>query len=86
VVGGAARDGLDPLVLAARGVDLADDLPGRLDRLRAAAREERAAQAGAVAEALGELERGRRGDAPVRRERELLIWRLATSPIRAPYE
>jgi hypothetical protein len=70
VVGHPAGDGLRALVLAAREVHLPGDLPRRLDGLRAAAGEERAAQARQLPQALGERERRRVRDAPVRRERQ----------------
>ena len=61
VVGAAARDHLAPRVLALREVVLARELPGRLDRLRAAGGEEEARQAGGreAEDALGQRERGR---------------------------
>ena len=72
VVGDLARDRLRALRLALGQVVLADDLPGRLDRLRAAVGEEDAVEVAgrALGERGGELDRRRVRGRPVRVERE----------------
>ena len=77
VVGAVARDRLGALRLAVGDVELADDLPGGLDGLRAAAGEEHVVEVAGheLGEPLGELDGGGVRSTPDGRERELLQLR-----------
>ena len=77
MVGAVARDRLGALRLAVGDVELADDLPGGLDGLRAAAGEEHVVEVAGheLREPLGELDGGGMRSAPDGGERELLQLR-----------
>ena len=73
VVGAIARDRLGALRLAVREVVLADELPGGLHGLRAAAREEHVVERAwrNLGQPVGQLDRRRMSHTPVRGERKL---------------